>query len=169
VDDRLTSALAATLAGLSITAASFLINMAKIHTDQSGRLREDIKRRQADYDREEKPATKAVLKSLLDEAQQEYKDGLEISKKGPKAVKSLLLAFVAFSFSLVESLSLDPFIEKAVIETVSGEQQELIRQDNIYLTWLKVDIGLSGGSLLIGIGLLCYSAFCMRKLIPKAP
>jgi hypothetical protein len=165
MDKTLTSSLAATLTGLSITAAAFFTNMIKSKSDALGELQLRIGKIKNSIELEDDPVRKRDFERELSYVDREYKEVAAIVRSGPLIIKYLLLAFFLFVVFLVESVTLDPAVETAISTSTGVSSQEIISGGLDHFTLLSADVGLSMGPLAIGITLLCLSARRMYKLI----
>ncbi|MBK9131246.1 MAG: hypothetical protein IPM20_06360 [Gammaproteobacteria bacterium] len=163
IDASTTVGVAATLTGLSLTAASLLINVVRTQGDRVDSLREKMEARQKDWadlrsDGGASKEDKAAAERLHDSAVRRHKDANELANDVRKALQTLIWAFVLFSINLVEALSLDPLVDNSIAVL----KDEAIK----YIQLLSIDVGISTGTMALGIIFLWASAREIYKAIP---
>lgn len=166
-DSATTAPLAATLTGLSLTASSLLANLVKSYSDKLPVLRAEMQNHQTAVGNAKDPTGKAALQVVAKSAESSYQDAVKVTGQATTALRTLLWAFSAFTINLLEALSLDALIEKPIMRATSQSREEILRQASDYLTFLPIDVGISGVSLIVGIALLAYSANRISAVIPK--
>lgn len=152
-------AVAATLAGLSITAASFLTNIAKTQKEATETAKEAQKAAKADLEkaRDEK---KAPYQAVLSDKTEKYEAERLISEATSRTMRRLIWAFFCFIVYLIDCLSLDAIAEPGA----------LISINDLVLTYpnlLMIDVAVSAISFGLGVALLGWSGKAMLDLVPE--
>ncbi|GAA4805048.1 hypothetical protein [Lysobacter hankyongensis] len=157
LDSTLTAALAATLAGMSLTAASLLANLVKNQVERAEKIRDSFKKQKESWDDGELDgsAKKDASKKII----LKYKNQYELAQQGDKALNSVLLAFGAFAVNLVESIAFDPSVEASL-----GVETRHIKESLAVNYPILIDVGISATTMAIGIGLLIRAAFKINKV-----
>lgn len=167
MDSSFTSGLAATLTGMSLAAASLLANLVKAQSDKLKELYDRKTNSERDADRERDPANQIILKGAATVAAQNYNNASAAASDITGAFRALLVGFAAFAINLVESLTLDPNVEKSLLAASGLSKTDTFVTLSNYTQWLATDVGISIGSLGIGLGALCYGAATMAKVVPR--
>jgi hypothetical protein len=157
LDSTLNAALAATLAGMSLTAASLLANLVKNQVERAEKIKESFKKQKESWDDGEidDNAKKTASKKFM----LKYKNQYELAQQGDKALNSVLLAFGAFAVNLVESIAFDPSVEVNL-----RTETQYIKENLIANYPVLIDVGISATTMAIGIGLLIRAAFKIKKV-----
>lgn len=161
LDAASTTGVAATLTGLSLTASSFVVNLAKTKTDDRKQATDNASDYAARHEKAKEEEDKFDLARLRDREKVRAVSLKAEANSANAMLKRLILAFVFFSLNLIESLSLDPLIEKS---------DDALRSTLLGLNELQlhmIDVCLSDGFLAMGVFALWLSAKDMRALIAK--
>lgn len=161
LDAAETSGVAATLAGLSISASSFLMNLAKSKADVAAEAMRQWKAAEKDVQDSASGADRNTFEQAARLKKNKYLAMKVIADDAAGAMKKLLYAFACFATCLVETMTLDPIVDKQTLEgaaTFAGYTYEQL---------LPVDVVLSGSAFAAGVFLLCMSARAIFKIIPK--
>lgn len=160
LDAAETAGIAATLSGLSISASSFMANLAKAQAEKATKSKaewEDAKKRTSGAT----PDLKGAHHKIEAAALKDYTDDKSVAEETASAMRRLLYAFALFTANLVGSLTLDPIVDKQALE--GGALIAGLSYDQL----LPYDVGFSGLTLGAGIVLLGLSARAVFKIIPK--
>jgi hypothetical protein len=167
MDSAFTSGVAATLTGMTLTAASLLANLVKSQSDRLNDLYEKKTEREREAAKEEDPSDKIIMQRAAKVTSDKYDEAAAAASGVTGAFRALLIGFVAFVINLIESLTLDPNVEKSLLDAAGLSKTDTFLTLTNYTPWLYTDVGISLGSLGIGLGALCYAAAKMTKVIPK--
>jgi hypothetical protein len=160
LDQAESVAVAATLAGLSITAASFLTNIAKTRTEDTAAAKAKHEEALKDVEKAKKPDDKEMLVGAAKFMEARYAEAQHLSDSSSRAMSRLLFGFFCFVAYLVESLSLDPIVEPGLLQATRAS---LLTYPNL----LILDVALSALFFGGGVWAICMSARDMLKLVPK--
>ncbi|MEJ1960024.1 MAG: hypothetical protein WDO56_00115 [Gammaproteobacteria bacterium] len=161
-----TTSLGASLAGLSISASSFLANLVKTTSDKVKPL--EAKWKEAVQEENSSPLhTKEARKQITAEALGKYTAEKQVADDAVGAMKALLWAFAFFAANLIWSLTGDPVVEKSVSDAKEAGGTALEIATLGYKELLPIDVGISSVTLVLGLAALGYGARSMYKVIPK--
>lgn len=134
LDASMTSQLVATLAGLSIAAASFLSSSLSAHQNERDKLAERINNLEG-----EESGSKA-RQDFIKEEKDNFKKAKENLKHVKTIVSELHASSIAFMVCLVESLTLDHFdlalVESAAIHT------PLVQSVDVLIYGVAISVGV---------------------------
>lgn len=159
------SAVPATLAGLSISSASLLFNFSKEAAVKLKPFQDNVS------------AAERALQNAQDNEKTIREANLRLEKKAAKpyknivddinaAIKALLLAFWAFILDLSWSLSIDPMIDETAKDKIEFFQEAISQGGITYNDLIPVDVLASGATLSFGVYFLCRAARKMQKSVP---
>jgi hypothetical protein len=167
VDGALTSSVAATLTGMTLTAASLLANLVKTQGDRVALLDERVQAAEDSADQDPNPSHAAKAMTVVRHADDRLHRAIDVAQGVTRAFHALLIGFGAFCVTLIESLVIDPNIEKSIRLANAASLADATMTLETYTRWLVVDVTLSAGSLAVGLAALCYGAIHIARLAPK--
>ena len=157
IDGVQTTAVSATLTGLSLTAASFLTALKKEPGEKLKELQE-IKERSEKALRDADTKDKEARNDNLQVDTEKYNKQKSIVDSITGSIKSLIGAFVFFSFDLIKSLSLDPIVEEKIFHDITKTGEEILLFGKNYDDLLVFDVGSSITFFSLGIIFLWVGA-----------
>lgn len=162
LDEAESIAVAATLAGLSITAASFLANIAKTHADKTALAKAKREQSQKEAEAEKKPADRQARERVAAIDLEKYSEAKNLSDASASGMKRLVGAFFFFILYLLDCLTLDALIEQDILTDAAGHLSAA------YPAWVGADLLASVILLGGGLVLLSLSAKDMLALVPQS-
>jgi hypothetical protein len=161
LDQAETAGIVATLAGLSITASSLLMNLAKSRAEIAAEKKKDWTAAVKFIETAQDTANRQAFTATAKAKEEIYRKNKKLYDDSSNAMRWLLYAFCYFVFCLAETLTVDVIADRQTFA------EALDFAGLPYERWLEIDVGLYTVSFGVGAALLSASAWAIHSVIPK--